>query len=41
MSYDARKWRDFLVKVRKVHDQLRDAGVNARFLSGQEAIGLR
>ena len=36
MSYDARKWRDFLVKVRKVQDQLRDAGVNARFLSGQE-----
>ena len=36
MSYDARKWRDFLVKIRKVQDQLRDAGINARFLSGQE-----
>ncbi len=37
MSYDSKKWRDFLVKVRKVHDQLRDAGINARFLSSQEA----
>ena len=36
MSYDSKKWRDFLVKVRKVHDQLRDAGINARFLSSQE-----
>lgn len=25
-SFDNRKWRDFLVKVRKVHDQLRDSG---------------
>lgn len=24
-SYDGKKWRDFLVKIRKVHDQLRDA----------------
>lgn len=38
MSYDSKKWRDFLVKVRKVHDQLRDAGINARFLSSQEAL---
>ena len=37
MSYDSKKWRDFLVKIRKVHDQLRDAGINARFLSSQEA----
>lgn len=37
MSYDSRKWRDFLVKVRKVQDQLRDAGISARFLTGKEA----
>ena len=36
-SFDNRKWRDFLVKVRKVHDQLRDSGVQARFLSKTEA----
>ena len=36
-SYDSKKWREFLVKIRKVHDQLRDAGVSARFLSKREA----
>ena len=36
-SFDDRKWRDFLVKVRKVHDQLRDSGVQARFLNKTEA----
>ena len=36
-SFDNRKWRDFLVKVRKVHDQLRDSGVQARFLNKAEA----
>lgn len=36
-SFDNRKWRDFLVKVRKVHDQLRDSGVQARFLNKTEA----
>ncbi len=36
-SYDSRKWRDFLVKIRKVHDQLRDGGVQARFLDKTEA----
>ena len=35
-SFDGKKWRDFLVKIRKVHDQLRDAGVQVRFLSKQE-----
>ena len=35
-SYDSKKWRDFLVKIRKVHDQLRDAGVQAKFLNKQE-----
>ena len=37
LSYDSRKWRDFLVKTHKVLDQLRDAGVKARFLSKKEA----
>ena len=36
-SYDPKKWRDFLVKVRKVADQLRDAGIKARFLNNAEA----
>ena len=31
-SFDGRKWRDFLVKIRKVHDQLHDAGIQAEFL---------
>ena len=37
MSFDNKKWRDFLVKIRKVHDQLRDAGVKSRFLGKTEA----
>ncbi|GAB0483105.1 DUF87 domain-containing protein [Alistipes indistinctus] len=36
-SYDSKKWRDFLVKIRKVHDQLRDGGVQVRFLNKAEA----
>ena len=36
-SFDSKKWRDFLVKIRKVHDQLRDSGVQARFLNKAEA----
>ena len=36
-SFDNKKWRDFLVKIRKVHDQLRDSGVQARFLNKAEA----
>ena len=36
-SYDGKKWRDFLVKIRKVHDQLRDGGVQARFLNKVDA----
>lgn len=38
-SYDSKKWRDFLVKIRKVHDQLRDAGIRVSFLNRQEASG--
>jgi hypothetical protein len=37
MSFDNKKWRDFLVKIRKVHDQLRDADVKSRFLGKTEA----
>jgi energy-coupling factor transporter ATP-binding protein EcfA2 len=36
-SFDNKKWRDFLVKIRKVHDQLHDSGVQARFLNKAEA----
>ena len=35
-SFDGKKWRDFLMKIRKVHDRLRDAGVQARFLDRRE-----
>ena len=37
MSFDNKKWRDFLVKIRKVQDQLKDAGIKSEFLSKQEA----
>ncbi len=37
MSFDSKKWRDFLVKIRKVQDQLRDAGVKSHFLGKAEA----
>ena len=36
-SYDGKQWRNFLVKIRKVHDQLRDGGVQAKFLNKAEA----
>ena len=36
-SFDNKKWRDFLVKIRKVHDQLHDSGVQTRFLNKAEA----
>ena len=36
-SFDNKKWKDFLVKIRKVQDQLKDAGVNAHFLTKEEA----
>ena len=36
-SYDSKKWRDFLVKIHKVHDQLRDSGIPASFLGKEEA----
>ena len=37
LSYDSRKWKDFLVKVRKVQDQLKDANIRAKFLNKKEA----
>ncbi|MCM1346321.1 MAG: hypothetical protein NC206_04485, partial [Bacteroides sp.] len=36
ISFDAKKWRDFLTKTRKVKDQLRDGGINVRFLNATE-----
>ena len=36
-SYDARKWRDLMVKAVKVRDQLRDAGIACSFLGKREA----
>ena len=35
-SYDPKKWRDFLVKIRKVQDQLRDGGVKVEFLNKKQ-----
>ena len=36
-SFDTKKGRDFLVKIRKVQDQLKDAGIKSEFLNKQEA----
>lgn len=36
-SYDGRKWREFIVKIRKVQDLLKDAGVPVSFLGKEEA----
>ena len=35
-SFDMKKWKDFLVKIRKVKDQLRDGGLKVRFLTAEE-----
>ena len=37
MSYDDKKWREFLVKIHKVQDQMRDRNINTQFLNGDEA----
>lgn len=37
LSYDDRKWKDFLVKIGKVKDQLKDRGITSRFLGKDEA----
>lgn len=36
-TYDSRKWKEFVMKVNKVKDQLKDRGVEARFLNKYEA----
>lgn len=36
-SFDSKKWRDFLVKIRKVKDQLKDSGVDSAYLDGGTA----
>ena len=36
-SFDSKKWRDFVVKIRKVKDQLKDSGVEASYLDGHTA----
>lgn len=36
LSYDPKQWKDFKVKIRKVHDQLRDAGLDTDFLNSNE-----
>ena len=36
-SFDNKKWKDFLVKICKVQDQLRDAGVHSEFLDKNAA----
>jgi len=35
-SYDPKQWKDFKVKIRKVQDQLRDAGLDTEFLHADE-----
>ena len=37
MSFDSKKWRDFLVKIHKAYDQMKDSGVEVRFLGKYEA----
>lgn len=36
-SFDNKKWRDFMVKIRKVKDQLKDSSVEASYLDGNTA----
>ena len=36
-SFDSKKWRDFLVKIRKVKDQLKDSGADSAYLDGATA----
>ena len=36
-SFDSKKWRYFLVKIRKVKDQLKDSGVDSAYLDGATA----
>ena len=36
LSYDPKKWRDFLIKIQKAHDILKDRGISCRFLTKEE-----
>ena len=36
-SFDNKKWKDFLVKIKKVQDQLRDSGIPSQFLEKEAA----
>ena len=36
-SFDNKKWKEFLVKIRKVKDQLKDGGVESSYLDGKSA----
>ena len=36
-SFDNRKWKEFLVKIIKVKDQLKDGGVESSYLDGKSA----
>lgn len=35
-TYESNKWRDFLVKIQKVHDRLKSEQVTCRFLQAEE-----
>ena len=37
LSYDPKKWKDFLVKIQKAYDMLRDRGLQCQFLNESEA----
>ena len=37
MRYDESKWKDFVVKIKKVYDQLVDGGIQAQFLDKELA----
>ena len=39
-SFDSKKWRDFMVKIRKVKDQLKDSGMEASYLDGIRLVNM-
>lgn len=41
MAFDNKKWRDFLVKIRKVQDQLKDAGIKAVAIDSKTPVAER
>lgn len=36
-SFDNKKWKDFMVKIKKVQDQLKDSGISSQFLEKEAA----